>query len=103
MVQPITLTVYQSISQRVVPSYWKEAIITPILKSGLKTEVSNYLTISILPIASKVIEKWVAKQLVEHLYKGFTPLHCMQFGFRPNHSTETANSFLVEKNQVLIG
>lgn len=57
LVQPITFMVNQSISQRAVPSTWKEAIITPIFKSGSKTQVANYRPISILPIVSKVAEK----------------------------------------------
>lgn len=66
------------------------AAITPIFKSGNKTDASNYRPISILPIVSKVAEKWVNKQLIKHLNLGDTPLHPMQFGFRTHHSTETA-------------
>jgi hypothetical protein len=40
-----------------------------------------------------VSEKWVAEQLKIHLNLG---LHPMQFGFCTNHSTETANCFLLE-------
>ncbi len=58
--------------------------------------VSNYRPISILSVISKVTEKWVAEQLKNHLNLGHTPLHPMQFGFRTNHSTETANCFLLE-------
>lgn len=102
LIQPITLMVNQSINQRAVPATWKEAIITPIFKSGSKIQVANYWPISILPIISKVAEKWIAKQLIEHLDKGFTPLHRMQFGFRPNHSTESANCFLIEQIKYLL-
>ncbi len=102
MVQTITLMVNQSISQKAVPLSWKEAIVIHIFKSGSKTQVANYRPISILPIISKVAEKWIANQLIKHLNKGFTPLHRMQFGFRPNHSTETANCFLVEKIKCLL-
>ncbi len=102
MVQTIILMVNQSISQKAVPLSWKEAIVIPIFKSGSKTQVANYRPISILPIVSKVAEKWIANQLIKHLDKGFTPLHRMQFSFRPNHSTETANCFLVEKIKCLL-
>ncbi len=44
----------------------------------------------------KMAEKWVAEQLKNHLNLGHTPLHPMQFGFRTNQSTETANCFLLE-------
>lgn len=71
-------------------------MVTPIFKAGDKTLVENYRPISILPVISKVAEKWVAKQLTTHLSKGHTTLHPMQFGFRSNHSTETANCFFIE-------
>ena len=58
--------------------------------------VANYRPISILPVVSKVAEKWVAKQLTTHLNTGHTPLHPLQFGFRANHSTDTANCYFLE-------
>ena len=58
---------------------------------------SNYRPISILPIVSKVFEKLIAKQIINHLNNSSFPLHPMQFGFRANHSTETATCFFVEK------
>lgn len=70
----------------------------PIFKSGKKNvKEKNYRPISILPTISKIIEKWVAKQLTNHLSKGYTPLHPMQFGFRANYSTETAKNIFLEK------
>lgn len=102
LVQPITLLVNQSINQKTVPSVWKEAVITPVFKSGSKTQISNYRPISILPAISKVTEKWIVNQLIEHLDQGPTSLHRMQFGFRKNHSTETSNCFFVEKKKFML-
>ena len=45
---------------------------------------------------SKISEKCVAEQFTEHLSSSPFTLHPMQFGFRANHSTETANCFFVE-------
>lgn len=75
------IMVYQSVSQKAVPSFWKEATVIPVFKSGSKTQVANYRPVSILPTVSKAAEKWIANQLVKHLDKGLTPLHRMQFGF----------------------
>ena len=69
---------------------------SPIFKSGDKAIVSNYRLISIISVISKVCEKWVAEQLTAHLNLGNTPLHPMQFGFRANHSTKTANCYFLE-------
>lgn len=63
-----------SIKQGIYPDLWKSAIVTPILKGGDNTNVGNYRTISILPVISKVVEKWV-KQLITCLNEGHTPLH----------------------------
>lgn len=41
----------------VIPSAWNIAVVTPIYKSGDKTNLSNYRPISILPIISKEAEK----------------------------------------------
>jgi len=75
----------------VFPKGWKSAIITPIFKSGDKTDITNYQPISILPAISKIAEKSLAKQLIEHLNNSPCKLHPMQFGFRAKHSTDTAN------------
>ena len=78
------------------PSTWKTAVVIPIFKAGDQTNVANYRPISILPVVSKVAEKWVAQQLTVHLNIGHTPLHPLQFGFCSNHSTETANCYFLE-------
>lgn len=96
LVCPITHLINLSIKQGIFPSTWKSAVVTPIFKAGDQTAVENYRPISILPVVSTVAEKWVAKQLTTHLSKGHTPLHSMQFGFCTNHSTETANCYLLE-------
>ncbi len=51
------------------------------IKTGDPANVTNYGPISILPVVSKVIEKVVCNQLVQHLNLGHFPLHPMQFGF----------------------
>ena len=96
LVCPIAHLINLSIKQGIFPSTWKTAVVTPIFKAGDPTIVANYRPISILPVVSKVAEKWVAQQLTTHLNIGQTPLHPLQFGFRSNHSTETANCYFLE-------
>ena len=50
-----------------IPSEWKSANITPVLKKGRKEDVNNYRPISVLPIVAKVFERIVHKQLYEYL------------------------------------
>ena len=40
-----------------IPSEWKSANITPVLKKGRKEDVNNYRPISVLPIVAKVFER----------------------------------------------
>ena len=79
----------RSIESGVFPCIWKNAKVNPIFKSGDKYNVNNYRPISILPTLSKIIEKWIEKNLMLYLDK-HTLLHKNQSGFRKNHSTESA-------------
>lgn len=90
---PIVNLINVSIRQCIFPHSWKMAVVTPIFMAGDQTNVANYRPISILPVVSKVAEKWVGQQLTTHFSIGHTPLHPLQYGFRSNHSTETANCY----------
>lgn len=92
---PITHLVNLSIRTNTFPECWKPAVITPIHKSGEKDTPNNYRPIAILPVVSKVLEKVIAEQLIEHLESNQL-LHSQQFGFRQKYSTETANCYLLE-------
>lgn len=96
LVPPITHLFNLSIEHNVFPSARKQAIVTPIFKSGNCYEVSNFRPISILPVLSKITEKVVIK-LTTYLADGKFGLDPLQFGFRPNHSTETAALHLIEQ------
>ena len=58
--------------------------------------MSHHRPISVLPVVSTVVEKYVAEQLIAHLNNSPFTLHSKQFGFRAKHSTETANCFFLE-------
>ena len=78
-----------SIVSGTVPSEWKLAIITPLHKSGCRSDPNNYRPISILPTVAKLAERVVCNQLIKYLSDNFV-LCEQQHGFRPGHSTETA-------------
>ena len=71
------------------PDFLKTASVTPIYKSGSKTDVCNYRPISILSIFSKIFEKIIAFQLTNYCDKNniFTTA---QYGFRKGKSTSDA-------------
>ena len=67
-----------SIARSVVPSPWKVANVVPIFKKGDKHNVCNYRPISLLPIASKCMERCVFEKLYSHVQSA---LHPLQHGF----------------------
>ena len=91
----MTFLINMSIETGLVPSDWKIAKVIPVFKSGKKSDLDNYRPISDLPILSKLLEKFVHKQLIDHLEKNCM-LFSIQFGFRSKRSTELAVTFLTD-------
>ena len=82
------------------PDKCKTAKVKPLYKKGTNTEPKNYRPVSLLPILSKVLERVVHNQLVEHLEK-YEILFEYQSGFRSKHSVNTCLAHL--SNQILKG
>ena len=75
-----------SLTTGIVPDNMKLAKVIPIYKSGQTKSFNNFRPISILPAFSKLLEKLIAKRLVNFLDKHNT-LYKHQYVFRKNHST----------------
>ena len=71
------------------PDQLKIAKVVPLYKSGNKTEVCNYRSISILSPISKVFETLLHKRPIAYWEK-FDLFTNHQFGFRKKHSTNLA-------------
>ena len=56
-----------SLSEGIIPTEWKAAKVTPLHKSGPRTELENYRPISVLPALSKILEHIVHRQLLTYL------------------------------------
>ena len=65
---PLTFLINMSIETGLVPSDWKIAKVMLVFKSGNKPDLDNYRAISVLPILSKLLERF-HKQLIDHLEK----------------------------------
>ena len=63
--------------------------VTPIFKSGPKSNPGDYRPISIIPAIAKIFEKIISDQLYEYLNANEILTSC-QSGFRSLHSTVTA-------------
>ena len=63
----ITYIINLTISTSTIPSEWKPAKVTPIYKSGVKTDPNNYRPISVLPLISKVMERAIQSQLLNSI------------------------------------
>ncbi len=83
-----------------MPTSLKIAIIKPMLrKLGVELINKNYRPLSNLTFPSKLIERVVALQLVDHLHNnGF--MNKFQSAYREGHSTETA--LLRVQNDILM-
>lgn len=71
------------------PDSLKQAIITPIFKSGDKLVTNNYRPISVVSNIAKIFEKCMVSRLQNHSLS-HNIISPKQFGFRQNCSTENA-------------
>jgi len=83
--------VNKSLASAFVPSPFKNAIVTPLLKKPSldSSNLNNYRPISNLPYIAKITEKVVVKQINKHISQH--SLHePLQSAYKAYHSTETA-------------
>ena len=69
-----------------IPTLWKSADITPIHKGDSKVPVTNYRSISLLPIQAKCLERIVHSAIYDHISPFVTD---WQHGFGKGRSFET--------------
>ena len=93
---PLSHLINLSMEQGIVPDELKLARVVPIFKSGDKTQTLNYRPISVLPSLSKLFERVIHNRISKFLEK-YKILYAYQFGFRKDHSTCLATSYLVDK------
>jgi hypothetical protein len=83
---PITLLFEKSIREGCVPSLWKRALVTPIPKGKVSTEIENYRPISKLCQFGKILEKMVTDQLSSAMRRHIIP---NQHGFLSGRSVDS--------------
>jgi hypothetical protein len=95
IIEPLTFIYNLSIAQGVFPSAFKEAKIIPIPKTRAPTEPRDFRPISLLPVASKPLEKHLHKHLCAFLEENCL-FYTYQSGFRKYHSCQTALTALCD-------
>ena len=85
LVDPIHYLFNLCISQSYLPSEWRSHLITPIPKSGDRSNIENYRPISLLCSISKVLEKIIFDKVSNFILNHTISLS--QFGFIKKRST----------------
>lgn len=83
---PLTLIFMTSLMTQVFPSKWKVATVTPIFKSGDRSNVRNYRPISILSCAAKMLDKLMSQRIGIALDR---MISSCQHAYREGYSTTT--------------
>ena len=86
--KPVTLIFQLSIDQSKLPQQWKLANVSPIFKKGSRSQPENYRPVSLTSVLSKLLERIISKQILEHL-KSNSILPKEQHGFLKGKSTST--------------
>lgn len=89
ILKPLTHIINASLISGKFPKQLKIAKIIPIFKKGSEFLVECYRPVSLLPSFSKIFERVVHEQLLNHLESN-NLLSNSQHGFRPGKSTTTA-------------
>ena len=75
-----------SLAEGKLPTEWKDALVVLVHKKGKKEDVTNYRSISLLCVVSKVLERCIFKHFEEFLRPLF---HNTQHGFLQGRSNAT--------------
>ena len=84
-----------SVNKGVFPNLLKHSKVMPLFKSGCKGDRNNYRPISILPALSKIFEKLINEQLLDHFVVNKL-FHPTQYGFTKGRSTTDAGTALIK-------
>jgi hypothetical protein len=89
LVKPITTLLKISLSTGKIPDLWRHILVQPVHKKGSKKLAKNYRPIGLTCILSKICERIIKPQIIEHLAaQGFVSTN--QHGFRAGRSTITS-------------
>ena len=95
LIQPLVELFNLCISTNQIPSEWKVAYVTPVLKpKSLKSSLDSYRPISVITPIAKIFERLLDTQIRDYLESNLL-LHDNQFGFRKSRSCELALNTII--------
>lgn len=92
----LTKCINKCLKEGIFPDTLKIAKVSPIYKSGSRSDPNNYRPVSVLPVMSKIFERILYTRLNTYLTKKKF-LIPEQYGFRPKSRTLTAAMDLITK------
>lgn len=96
ILENLTNSINKCLELGLFPDSLKIAKVTPIFKTGKKTDPSNYRPISVLPTMSKIFEKVLYNRLESYLATK-NIISSKQYGFRPKSNTLSATVDIITK------
>jgi len=96
---PLTFLINVSLAKSEVPNQWKCALISPVPKIKNPITPSDFRPISVLPIISRITERFVVKKFVNPALRSLPSDMSMdkQFAYRQNSSTTCLLIAMVSK------
>ena len=89
IIPQLKIIIDNSLTKGIFPAKWAQGTIIPIPKKGDMSNLSNWRPITLLPAMSKIMERVVHSQLMDHMMENHL-LSKFQFGFTPGRSTADA-------------
>ena len=82
---PLATVFNESLKSGVLPSDWREAVVSPIFKNGDRSLPENYRPVSLTSAPCKVLERILRRKICDHLTENRL-INPQQHGFLPKHS-----------------
>ena len=95
LAEPLAYLINLTFTTGIIPDDWKTGKITPVFKSGSKSNMDNYRPITVLPACAKIFEQCLSTQMTDYL-ENHNLLSNFQFGFRRKRNTELAATLFMD-------